>query len=124
MSDRGRLLYDADCGFCRRAVERWRTRTGDRVEYMASDRPIDAVEFLDADGERYQGAEAVFRALGGWRVWAYGNIPGFAPIGEAIYRFVARNRSRLSTIDELLNGAVEKPPTYIRARSLFLALLG
>jgi lipase maturation factor 1 len=27
------LLFDADCGFCRRWIGRWQQFTGDRVEY-------------------------------------------------------------------------------------------
>ena len=27
------LVYDGDCGFCRKWVRRWQLRTGDRADY-------------------------------------------------------------------------------------------
>ena len=30
------LIYDGECGFCSRWIERWRVTTGDRVEYLTS----------------------------------------------------------------------------------------
>ena len=37
MDARPVLIYDGDCGFCRRWVERWRGVTGDAVEYATSE---------------------------------------------------------------------------------------
>ena len=34
-SSRKRLLiYDGDCGFCKRLVSKWRGKTGDRIKYV------------------------------------------------------------------------------------------
>jgi len=33
MTTRPLMLYDADCGFCRRWIERWQHETGACVEY-------------------------------------------------------------------------------------------
>ena len=69
------LVYDGDCGFCRRRVERWRVRTGARVEYapyqeaaprlpqVSIDEFERSVQLLDLDGRVYSGALAVFRVL-------------------------------------------------------------
>jgi lipase maturation factor 1 len=69
------LLFDGDCGFCRKWVGRWKALTGDRVFYepyqeAASRFPeIDprrftqSVQLVQPDGEVLQGAEAVFKSL-------------------------------------------------------------
>ena len=109
------FVYDGDCGFCRRWVERWRQRTGDRVVYApfqeVADRfpsiPRDAfrarVHLIDPDGRVSRGAEAVFRALsqaprGGWLLSAYRRVPGFAALAEAVYEWVAGHRSFLTRL--------------------------
>jgi len=109
--DRPLVIYDGDCGFCRWRVARWRRVTGEQVDYAPSREVADrfpdipresfdaAVYLLEPDGGTYRGAEAVLRALahGGrarWLLGAYRAVPGFAPVAEAIYRFVARHRPR------------------------------
>jgi predicted DCC family thiol-disulfide oxidoreductase YuxK len=106
------LLYDGDCGFCRRQVERLRTRVGDAVAFQPFQSATDragipesnlsrAVHLIDADGRVSSGAEAVFRTLAAGKrnslwLWMYRRVPGFAPIAELGYRWVARHRGRLS----------------------------
>ena len=103
------LIYDGDCGFCRRWIERWRGITGDRIEYapyqeVASRFPNiseqefkSAVQLVEPDGKTTRAAEAVFRALGvvrscQWPLWAYYHIPGVRWVAEAFYRFIADHR--------------------------------
>jgi lipase maturation factor 1 len=105
------LLYDGDCGFCRKWVGRWKALTGNRVLYesyqAASARfpEIDpqrftrSLQLIQPDGEVLQGAEAVFKSLEsvfylGWLNWSYGHVPGFASVSEWFYRKVAENRHR------------------------------
>src|SRR3954462_10744316 len=69
------LIYDGDCHFCRRWIERWRELTRGTVEYEPFQELADrfpeiprqnfeqAVHFIDTDGSVYRGAEAVFRSL-------------------------------------------------------------
>src|SRR5580658_6578971 len=71
------LIFDGDCGFCRRWVARWQRATGDLVDYLPyQDEFIAArfpeipradleraVGFIRPDGAVYSGAEAVFRSL-------------------------------------------------------------
>jgi predicted DCC family thiol-disulfide oxidoreductase YuxK len=33
MPEKPLLIYDGDCGFCRRWIQRWRAITGERVEF-------------------------------------------------------------------------------------------
>jgi predicted DCC family thiol-disulfide oxidoreductase YuxK len=106
------LLFDGDCGFCRKWVGRWKALTGDRVLYepyqeAASRFPeIDprrftqSVQLVQPDGEVLQGAEAVFKSLESviylrWLTWSYGRVPGFAGLSEWFYRKVAENRGRV-----------------------------
>ncbi len=103
------VIFDGECGFCRKYVESWRARTGDRMEYAPFQEVAErfpefsrvefegAVQFLDVDGQRYSGAEAVFRVMSyvpgkGWWLWLYCRVPGFAPISRLVYRWIARHR--------------------------------
>src|ERR1043165_4339981 len=133
------LIFDGDCHFCRRWIERWRGLTAGAVEYAPFQEVADrypeipreafeqAVHFIDADGKVYRGAEAVFRSLGwragGWR-WGYDHIFGFAAITEAAYAFVARRRRFASAFTRLFWGNDVRRPTYFRSRDLFLRALG
>ncbi len=67
------LIYDGECGFCSRWIERWRVSTGDRVDYVTSQEAApefpeisggefaEAVRWVGADGERLSGAPAILR---------------------------------------------------------------
>src|SRR5947208_13558247 len=71
------LVYDGECGFCTLWIRRWRSATGERVEYVpfqdeciGGDFPElsrsaleSAAHLLELDGSVYSGAEAGFRAL-------------------------------------------------------------
>jgi lipase maturation factor 1 len=133
------LIFDGDCHFCRRWIERWRGLTAGTVEYAPFQEVADrypeisreafeqAVHFIDTDGCVYRGAEAVFRSLGrnasGWR-WCYQHVAGFAATTEAAYAFVARRRRFASFFTRLLWGNDVRRPTYFRSRDLFLQALG
>jgi predicted DCC family thiol-disulfide oxidoreductase YuxK len=58
------------------------------------------VHLIEPNGRVTEGAEAVFRSLarvpgqGGW-IWLYDRLPPFAWLSEALYRWVASNRSRM-----------------------------
>ncbi len=69
------LIYDAECGFCKLWISRWKDLTGDRVGYAPYQQVASlfpqipeedfrkSVQFVDVDGSISRGAEAVFRAL-------------------------------------------------------------
>jgi predicted DCC family thiol-disulfide oxidoreductase YuxK len=135
------VIFDGDCRFCRRWIERWREMTGGAVEYEpyqeAATRfpeiPREAFEqalhLIDKDGTVYRGADAVFRSLGTVRggrilIWCYEHVPGFAPATETAYRFVARNRQLASFFTRMLWGNEVRRPTYFRSRNLFVRSLG
>jgi predicted DCC family thiol-disulfide oxidoreductase YuxK len=110
--ERPLLIFDGDCGFCRAWVAKLRRITRDHVDYAPSqevaprfpeipaERLAESVVLVEPDGRVAHGAEAVFRSIahvpghGGW-LWLYRRVPGFRPMSEWLYRWVARNRARL-----------------------------
>jgi predicted DCC family thiol-disulfide oxidoreductase YuxK len=134
------MLYDQDCGFCRRWIARWQGFTGDRVDYepyqSAAERfpeiPredfANAVHLIEPSGAHTRGAEAVFRALahGGrrWPLALYHHVPGFKSISEGTYTAVARQRTAATRVTDLLWGRHVVPPGETKTVSLFLRAMG
>jgi predicted DCC family thiol-disulfide oxidoreductase YuxK len=137
------MVFDGDCGFCRRWIARWQEATGERVEYLPFQDPQMAARFpelprerceqsaqwIDTDGRVYQGAEAVLRSLAHapgrrWLWWLYRRAPGFAPATEWAYRLVARHRGAASALTRWLWGTHLQRPRYGLVRWLFLRALG
>jgi lipase maturation factor 1 len=135
------MIWDGECLFCKRWVERWREITNGKVEYAAYQEaaarfpeiPINQfrrfVVLIEPDGQTFFAAKAVYRSLRygpskKWLAWSYDHLPGFAAISEAAYKFIARNRSLGSSITRLVWGKDVRPPTYFWARRWFLRALG
>ncbi len=135
------LIWDGQCHFCRRWIERWREITGGAVDYATSQESAErfpeipreqferSVIYIETDGAVYSGAEAVFRSLRcrsskKWLAWSYYHVPGFAPISESVYKIISLNRRFASAITRLLWGNDVRPPTYFVARHWFLRALG
>ncbi|MBI2947101.1 MAG: lipase maturation factor family protein [Verrucomicrobia bacterium] len=135
------LIFDGDCAFCRRWIERWKKTTGDHVNYaplqsehiaaqfpeLSREQLESSVHLIEPDGRVTRGTEAVFRSLAvrrRWPLWLYENIPGFAPTSETAYRIIARHRAFFSLMTRWLWGDRLEPPTHILVRRLFLRLMG
>lgn len=135
------MIWDGECHFCKRWIERWREITAGKLDYApyqeAAARfpeiPIEqfgrSVVFIELDGETFFAAEAVYRSLRyqssrKWLAWSYDHVPGFAVISESAYKFIARHRGLGSTFTRLLWGKDVRPPTYFWARRWFLRALG
>jgi predicted DCC family thiol-disulfide oxidoreductase YuxK len=135
------MIWDGDCHFCRRWIERWREITAGRVDYESFQTAAakfpeiprhefeKAVHFIETDGEVFRAAEAVYRSLGHnryhrWPKWCYDRVPGFAAISETAYSFIARHRGFASASTRLFWGEDVRRPTYFAARRLFLRALG
>ncbi len=103
------MIFDGDCGVCRRWIVRWNAMTKGRVDYEPSQRVAgrypeipqnnfaQSVQLIEPDGSVLSGAGAVFKSLSlaPGKAWIYGlykTFPGFAPLSELAYKFVARNR--------------------------------
>lgn len=106
------FYYDGECGFCRGTVARlrrldWRRRvqwsdfrTAGTLPADASWERLTAEACLDDGRHRYWGFDA-FRELARrlpalWPVWALFRLPGAGVAGHPAYRWVARNRYRIS----------------------------
>ena len=117
------LIFDGDCGFCRRWVARWRRATGEALDFLPFQdesaakkypeipRPDFAgtLHLIFPDGSVHTGADAVFRSLaaGGAQrrlLWCYCKLPLFAGLSEWAYRRVAANRRFLSRLDRFILG--------------------
>jgi len=134
------MIFDGDCHFCRRWIERWREETEDAVKYEPSQEvasqfsEIPASEFQRAvilitpDGKIYRAAEAVFRSLAcgrrQWPLMLYEKVPGFARLSEIAYDFVSRHRELASKLTRLLWGRDVRVPTYFVSRRIFLRAVG
>lgn len=138
--DKPLLIYDGECKFCQAWIARWRARTGDRIDYaplhptllrrlgVPLSAALRSVQLVTPDGKRYEGAAAVFRALGeapGLRlVTRVARVLPARWIAEWIYRRVARHRGLAARIDRVLFGGSTAPPTTAHVRSLFMRALG
>jgi hypothetical protein len=87
-----------------------------------------AVQFVDGEGHRTQGAEAIFRALAaagaGFWLWAYLAIPGVPTVSEGVYRFVAQHRRGVSRLVAWGHGPDLRPDPWTLTRGLYLRALG
>ena len=135
------IIWDGECHFCRRWIERWREITRDAVDYATSQESAErfpeipreqferSLIYIETDGSVFLGAEAVFRSLRSrssrkWLAWSYDHVPGFAAVSESFYRIIAFNRRFASAITRLLWGDDVRPPAYFVARRWFLRALG
>jgi lipase maturation factor 1 len=111
------LIYDGDCGFCTRWIQRWRRLTRGQIEAMPLQHPdvtsrfpgiaradLEAsVHFIEPGGRVSRGAEAAFRSLSfasrmQWLLRLYLRSRGFARISEWIYEFISRHRRFFSVV--------------------------
>lgn len=135
------LVFDGQCGFCRRFIPRWRQLTGDRVRYEAladavaagltgavtPDELRQAVHLFLPDGRVVRGAEAVAE-LGGYTGRApifraaYRHVPGFKVLADFGYRVTARQRVAANTLTRWFIGPDLRRPRRTLVRWLFLQI--
>ena len=135
------MIWDGECHFCRRWIERWREITAGEVEYapyqeiaerfpeIPREQFQNSVVYIDKTGQVFVAAEAVYQSLRcrrskKWLWWSYQHIPGFAAVSEFGYNVIARHRGFASAITRLLWGKDVRPPTYFWAHRWFLRALG
>ena len=106
-----RLIYDGDCGFCRRQIDLLdKLDKGDVIEFepfqeadlarygISTAEAQEAMQLVSPAGEVWEGAEAareIFRLLPRTRplAWLF-KLPGVMFVAKRIYRFIARRRHR------------------------------
>ena len=135
------MIYDGECVFCCRWIERWKVMTGDEIDYAPFQEVAErfpeirleeftkGVQLVDLDGGVYAGVEAVFKGLEnlpfrGLGIRLYRDWPLFARISNVGYSLVARNRYFFSAFTRLLWGRDVTPPTYQFSSWLFIRLVG
>ena len=140
-TQRPRLIYDGDCGFCFYWARYWEKLTGESVEYrpyqqVAAQYPAiseadfrRAVQYVAPDGRRASAAEASFLTLShahgkGFWLALYRYLPGFAAVSELAYGFVAAHRPALHRASLFFWGKNHEPPRYEFTSFLFLRLFG
>ena len=87
------------------------------------------MQFIAPDGRRASGAEASFLTLAhargkGFWLALYRYLPGFAPVSELAYAFIARRRPAFFRLSLMLWGRSHEPPRYELVSFLFLRLFG
>lgn len=112
------LIFDGDCGYCQRWIDRWRRYTKNaftaKPYQSLSDAELlkigvdkgaceKAVHFVDSNGRVTRAALAVFvairsRFLGRMLLNLYGDSRTFAYVAERMYAWVANNRYLLSKL--------------------------
>ena len=134
------VIFDGRCGFCRIWIDYWKELTGDRVEYAPSQEigaqfpqiPPEqfgkSVQLAMPDGENLSGSRAVFQLLTyapghGWWLKAYDAVPGFGPVTEASYRFIAGHRNLFYWVTVILFGRRIHPASYCLIEWLFVRAL-
>ncbi len=133
-------MFDGKCGFCKIWIDYAKLLTGETIEYApsqerGSDFPrIPAEEFSRSvqlvlpGGAVRSGAHAAFTALSvSGRVWPlrlYEKLPGFGPVSEAAYRWIAAHRDFGYRATVILFGKTVQPSQYALTAWLFLRLLG
>jgi predicted DCC family thiol-disulfide oxidoreductase YuxK len=134
------MIYDGNCGFCRKWINRCRFLTGNRVDYQPYQKaagtfpeiPLErferSVQLVEPNGSVSQGALAVFKTLASrpflrWIIWTYHHVPGFAFVSESLYSFVAGHRDLFSSADSCGLAPADKPPAYFLSRWFFLKAL-
>ncbi|HEX5059638.1 MAG TPA: lipase maturation factor family protein [Kofleriaceae bacterium] len=135
------LVFDGECGFCRDWVERWRARTGDRVDYVPLQQPgvlqrlgiprsdaLRSVQLVTPDGNRFGAADAVFRTVEYApelrHVARFGRLPLLRTIANFVYRQIAIRRGLAASVDRLLVGKTTRPPDSRLVRNAFMRALG
>jgi predicted DCC family thiol-disulfide oxidoreductase YuxK len=136
------LIFDGDCAFCRRWVERWKAMTGERIEYVPAEQAVkrfpsippevmaDAVWLFESDGRLSRGAAAVscMLCIGAKRrgyFWAYKHLPWAASIAEYFYGVVSEHRDIADRLDRwLLPNPNTLRRSYAHTRAIFLRALG
>lgn len=107
------MLYDGECAFCSRWIQKWQRATGSRIQYFPYQEALadypevtesqcrKSVQLILPDGTVIGGAKAVFKSLSfsqkrRWLLWMYEQVPLFALVSEWFYGLIARHRSFFS----------------------------
>jgi len=134
------MIYDGECLFCCRWIERWKRITKDAVQYkpyqdlkgsfpeISVEEYKQAVCLIDTEGNVSSGAQAVFQTLAyepkrKWLLRLYQRSRLFQGITEGLYALVAKNRVFFSSLEKAF-GFVGKHRSYQLTQWVFFRALG
>ena len=104
------LVFDGECGFCRRLASKWHEKTGEQIDFTPANEITDnfrhtslegienEIKLIYPEGRVYSGAAAAFKVIEQSQSplrmlsWIYNHTHAFDPIWEWIYKIVSRNR--------------------------------
>lgn len=124
------LIYDGKCGFCKIWLDYWRKRTGERIEYAASQEvggqypqiPKEdfsrGVQLVRADGSVAKNARAAFETLEYPRLYA-----ALAPVWEWGYNIIASHRDFFYHVTRWTFGTQIEPARFALTQWIFVRLL-
>jgi predicted DCC family thiol-disulfide oxidoreductase YuxK len=134
------LIWDGECGVCRKVIDRLAHRVGEHVDaapyqevaarFPDIPEPLfaRALHLIEPDGTVHVGARAVYRALahGGHpaAAWCHAHVPGVAAASDIAYRLIARHRPWFARIVRWFVGPDLLPRQYRLTRWLYLRALG
>ena len=134
------LVYDGDCGFCKKWIDRWNEITQDAVDYapyqsiqnqfpqISLKEFQSAVQLVEPNGAISSGAEAVFRTLSyskrhRWLLEFYLKFPSVKPIADVFYKLVATHRSFFSKLTKWFWGESIQTPSFTLSKIIFIRFL-
>ena len=102
---------------------------GDRFPDISRQEFAAAVQLVLPGGKAFSGAHAVFQLLAlvpgkSYLLWLYERVRGFAPVADAVYDRIARQRSFAYQLTKYLWGVPLERETFGYASWIFLRLLG
>ncbi|MCH2132186.1 MAG: lipase maturation factor family protein [Phycisphaerales bacterium] len=136
------VVYDGDCGFCRRWLKRYEAVSPpDRLAWAPYQKAAgqfpgipesafaEAIHLVQPDGSSARGAEAVYEIMDrvdvrSWPLRLYRWLPPFRGVSNLGYRLVANHRGGAAIGGKLLWGKIQVPSTTLLTRRVFLRLLG
>lgn len=120
--ERPMMVWDGKCGFCNYWIRRWKSKTGDRINYKTfqeiaghfKDIPLKefkkASRLIEPNGLVYSGPDSAFRSFTyfentdyRWHRW-YSEYKWFATLSNHGYNFIAKHRGCMFTITKIFFG--------------------
>jgi len=128
-SEKPVMVWDGNCGFCHYWITRWKSKTGDRINYKAFQEAADqfqdiplkefkkASRLIEPNGLVYSGPDSAYRSFtyfedeaSRWHTW-YIKSAWFTFLSDHAYNFIAKNRNTMFVITKICFG---KDPTAIK----------
>lgn len=133
------VIFDGDCGFCRKWIARWRGDAGGKLDFAPASEVRhrfpeiqdfeNAVYLIEPDGTIHRGAGAVATilaasgGLGRFLSSVYQGSPRLAALAERVYAIIARHRGFCSALVTLVWGGSLQRPSFGVSNAIFLRVL-